>query len=65
MYPSKLPNGAPNILVKRSQILETILSEVEKKIHQSVGFHGKLEPEFITPFIKVVFNSKKEVCKNC
>ena len=38
MYPSKLPHGAPNILVKRSKILETILSKVKERIQKSVGF---------------------------
>ena len=60
MYPSKLPNGAPNILVKRSKILETILSGVEEKIQKLVGFYGKPESEYITPFIDVVLNSQRE-----
>ena len=62
MYPSKLPNGTPNILVKKSKILETILSGVEEKIQKSVGFYGKPESDYITPFIDVVFNSQREKC---
>lgn len=62
MYPSKIPNSAPNILVKKSEILETMLSGVENKINQSVGFYGKPESDFVTPFIDVVFNAKKEKC---
>ena len=62
MYPSKIPNSAPNILVKKSEILETMLSGVENKINQSVGFYGKPDSDFVTPFIDVVFNAKKEKC---